>query len=220
MLLEVPGDEKQRRRLEAGGDGLPAGYAARHHGAVHGRDDVGVVEIELGAFHVRLVELDGPFVLVDDVGLVLGLLARDRVLLSQFLIAREIDAVLVEHRLIAQQLAGILIERRLIGARIDLGADLTRPHLGVVVAVNVLNYAGVVGPDDDREHRIDGSGGGRGARNRAARDRHGDVMHRRGAMHGPPCHAAACGKNKQSDPNPAAADTDPAPDGLRPCQLR
>ena len=58
-LLEVRGDEKQRRRLEAGGDGLPAGHVAGHDGAVHGRDDVGVVEIELGAFDQRLVELDG-----------------------------------------------------------------------------------------------------------------------------------------------------------------
>ena len=102
-LLEVGRDEEQRRRLEAGGDGLALRHIARHHRAVDGRDDVGVAEIEFGAFDKRRVELHGPFVLMHDIELVFGLLARDRVLRRERLIAREIGPVLVEDRLIAQR---------------------------------------------------------------------------------------------------------------------
>ena len=102
-LLEVGGDQEQRRRLQAGRDGLALRHVAGDDRAVDRRDDIGVAEIELGAFDETLVELDGPFVLMDDIGLVLGLLAGDRVLRRELLIAREIDPVLVEDGLIAQQ---------------------------------------------------------------------------------------------------------------------
>jgi len=149
--------------------------------------------------------------------LVLGLLPRDRVLSGELLIAHEIRTVLVEHSLIAQKLAGILIEYRLIRAWIDLGADLIRSHLCVVVAVKVLNYARDVGPDNDREYGIDGSRCGYGASNRATPRRSAHVLHRRGAMHAPPCHTSGYGKRKQNHNNPAIADVDPAPSRLHGC---
>ena len=88
------------------------------------RDDAAIGEIELGIVDLRLVELDRAFVLIDDVDLILRLLACDRVLGRELLIAREIDARLVERRLVAQQLAGLLVERGLIGAGIDLRQEV------------------------------------------------------------------------------------------------
>ncbi len=217
-LLEVLGDEKQGWRLEARGHSLPTGHAAGYHSAVDWRDDVGVVEIELGTFHQRLVEFDGRLVLVDRISLVLGLLSRDRVLRGELLITRKIGAVFVKHCLIAKQLAFILVEYCLIGARIDLGANLTRTHLRVVVAIKVLNDAGVVGSDNDCKHRIDGSCGGRGASNSAVRGPHRDVLHGPASVHVPPNRADGCGNNNQTDRRPATADIDPAPPGL--CSYR
>src|SRR5208282_1540046 len=188
------------------------------NGTVHWRNDVGIVEIELGTFHERLIQLYCRRVLVDDVCLVLGLLPRDRVLSGELLIAHEIRAVLVEHSLIAQKLAGILIKYRLIRAWIDLGADLIRSHLCVVVAVKILNYARDVGPDNDREYGIDGSRGGRRAGDGAARGRYCDVMHGSGAMRAPPCQCGGCGNDKQSNHDPAATDMDPLPPGLCCCR--
>jgi hypothetical protein len=88
-----------------------------------------------------VVEANCAFALVNDIGLIFGLLTRDRVLLSEFLVTREIDAVPVENGLIARELAAVLIDRRLIGARIDLGAHLPSAHLCIVIAIDVLNDA-------------------------------------------------------------------------------
>ena len=52
--------------------------------------------------------------------------------------AGKIGAILVQDRLIAQKLAGILVELRLIRPRIDLGADLPRLDLAVVIATETL----------------------------------------------------------------------------------
>ena len=125
------------------------------------RNEVCIAEIELGGLCIGLVEADRALVLVDDIDLILGLLTRDRVLLSQFLVTFEIYAILVEHGLIARELAAILIERCLIGARVNLGAHLSRAHLGIVITINILNDAGDVGADNNSQHRIDGPRGGR-----------------------------------------------------------
>ena len=133
---------------------MTPGHVAGHHRAVHRRNDIRVFEIELGAVDQRLVQLHRCVVLVNNIELVLGLLACDRVLLRELLITREVDPILVEYGLVAQELARILVERRLVGAGIDLRADLAGPHPRVVVAKELLDDAGDIAPDDDRQDRV------------------------------------------------------------------
>ena len=78
-----------------------------------------IIEIELGGLDVGLVELHSALVLLDDEGLVLGLLVGDRILGQQFLVADEIRLRLLEKRLIVFELGLGLVERRLVRARID-----------------------------------------------------------------------------------------------------
>ena len=133
-LLEIGADQEQRRRLQGRRDGLSLRHVAGNDGAIDRRDDIGVPEIKFGAFDETLVELHGPLVLMHDKSLVLGLLAGDRVLRGELLIAREIEPIFVEDGSIAHQLPKVLVKRRLIRARIDLGADLPGLHYSVVVA--------------------------------------------------------------------------------------
>ena len=57
-LGEIGGDQEQGRRLEARRDRLAHGDVARHHGAVHRRNDIGVVQIDLRGVERGLVLLD------------------------------------------------------------------------------------------------------------------------------------------------------------------
>jgi len=116
------------------------------------------------------------------------------------------------HRLVTQELTGILIEGRLIRAWIDLGANLTGPHLRVVVAVDVLNHARDISADDDGEHRIDGSGRRHRAGDRPASRWHSDVMHRGGTTRAPPRHASRDGECNHTSRNPATTRTHRASD--------
>jgi len=70
----------------------------------------------------------------------------------------------------------VAIARALIN---NLGADLSLLHHRVVVAEQLLNDAGYVGADDDGEFRIDRTGRGDGAGDRASGQCDGRIMRRR-----------------------------------------
>ena len=72
---------------------------------------------------LRLIEFHRALVLLDDVDLILVLLARDRILLGEFLVADEVDLCLREYALIARQLAFELGLRKLVRPRIDLAPE-------------------------------------------------------------------------------------------------
>ena len=65
-----------------------------------------------------------PSILLHDVDLILVLLAGDRILLGQFLVALEIDLRLREHALIARQLAFELGLLQLDRPRVDLRQEI------------------------------------------------------------------------------------------------
>ena len=73
---------------------------------------------------LRLIELHRALVLLDDVDLILVLLARDRILLGQFLVARHVDLRLRKQALIAGQLAFELGLLKLVGPRVDLREEI------------------------------------------------------------------------------------------------
>ena len=83
-----------------------------------------VDDIELLLIDLRLIEFHRALVLLHDVDLILVLLARDRILLGEFLIAREVDLRLREQALIARELALVLGLLKLIGPRVDLGEKI------------------------------------------------------------------------------------------------
>ena len=82
--------------------------------------------------------------------------------------------LLVEHR----GLRGIDLRFRLVDLgledlRVDAGDDLALLDLGVEVGVELLDLAGDLGADQDRDHRVERAGGGDGRGDRAACDRGG-----------------------------------------------
>jgi len=79
-----------------------------------------IVSPVTGRIGLRLVEFHGAFVLLDQVGLIVGLLARDRILRQQPLIALEIGLCLRQQPLIVRELALGLGLGDFIGAGIDL----------------------------------------------------------------------------------------------------
>ena len=87
-----------------------------------------VLEVEARVVDHRLVGLHGALVLVDEVGLGVGLLLRDRVLLGEGAVAGEVDLGVVQQGGVADELALGLVERDLVGAGIDLGEEVARPH--------------------------------------------------------------------------------------------
>ncbi|MGA8323397.1 MAG: hypothetical protein WB774_21920, partial [Xanthobacteraceae bacterium] len=89
--------------------------------------------------------------------------------------ASEISAILVQDRLIAQKLAAILVKCCLVRPRVDLGADLPRLDVTIVVATESLNGARDVGTKNDSPRRIDCSRRRHRTRNAAARHRHGCI---------------------------------------------
>ena len=80
-----------------------------------------VLDIELLLIDLRLIEFHRALVLLHDVDLVLILLARDRILLGEFLVAGEIDLRLREHALIARELAFVLCLQQAVGPVVYLG---------------------------------------------------------------------------------------------------
>ena len=67
--------------------------------------------------------------------------------------------VLFQLRLRDGEIGLALIDDALIRARIDLGAGLSALDLRIVIAAQFLDDAGDVGPDDDRQFRVDGACG-------------------------------------------------------------
>ena len=128
-------DRKDHRdRLHLGDDGEPGGVAGLHviaridqaqaDPAGDRRDDVAIDDVELLLIDLRLIELHRALVLLHDVDLILVLLPGDRILLGQFLIAREVDLRLRQHALVARQLALVLGLQKLVGPRVDLRQEV------------------------------------------------------------------------------------------------
>src|SRR6185312_1787843 len=63
-----------------------------------------------------------------------------------------------------------LVDLRLEDLRVDAGDDLVLLHLGVEVGVELLDLTGDLGADLDRDHRVQGAGGGDCRRDGAACD--------------------------------------------------
>ena len=211
-LGEIAGDQEQCRCLETRRDRLPNRHVARDHGAVHRRNDVGVAEVYLcgrefglALLDCRLVDHDLRLRLVVDALRLVGDVEGNRFLLRQQRHASGIDLcvlevclVFFELRLGDRQDRLVLVDHRLIGTGIDLGADLPFRDPGIVVARELLDDAGHVTADDDRQHRVDRPGRGDGAGDRTARHRRRRIVHRGGAAGVPP-HRTARGHQQDDD---------------------
>ncbi len=90
------------------------------HQAGDRRRDVAVNQIQLGAVDLRLVGLDGAFILSHQRLLGVELLLRNRVLLHQRLVSIQIEVRVLEQRLIVDQLSFGLLQLHFIRPRIDL----------------------------------------------------------------------------------------------------
>ena len=88
--------------------------------AGNGGDNAAVNDIQLLLIDLRLIELHQALVLLHDVDLIFVLLAGDRILFGQFLVARKVDLRLREHALIARELALVLGLQKLVGPGVDL----------------------------------------------------------------------------------------------------
>ena len=77
------------------------------------RDDVAIGDVELGGVDLRLIGRHRRLVLRDEEDLILDLLARDRILLAQRLVAREIGLRLRVQRRVLGELPLRLGERGL-----------------------------------------------------------------------------------------------------------
>ena len=139
--------------LEAGGDRLSNRHIARNHGAVDGRDDACIVQIDLRGIERRLMLLDCGLVIRNlGYGLVVGVLGiiervlRNGVRLQQVCITidgdlciGEVGLVLFERCFRNGQVCLVLINDGLIGTRIYRGADLSFLNLSIVVAIEFLD---------------------------------------------------------------------------------
>ena len=95
--------------------------------------------------------------------------------------------VLFELRLRDRQICSVLVDDGLIRARVDLGADLSLLHLRIVVAIKLLDDAGNVCPDDDRELGVDRPSCSHAASNGALGHGHSRIMDRARDTQGQPC---------------------------------
>jgi hypothetical protein len=101
---------------------------AQAHAARDGRGDPAVGEVESRVGDLRFVRLDRALELVDGGHLRVDLLARDRVLLQQGLVAREVEARVLQRGLVLRELALLLLDRHLERPRIDLGQQVALAH--------------------------------------------------------------------------------------------
>jgi hypothetical protein len=130
-----------------------------------------------------LVEVDLSLALVVGALVAVDVVLRDDALLLQLAVALVVDAgvgeaglVLVELGLGALQIGARLVNHDLERAWIDLGAQLPRLDLGVVVAIETLDDARDVGSDLDRDDRVDRARGHDRAHNIAGAHRRCDVV--------------------------------------------
>src|SRR4029077_7121438 len=101
------------------------------------RYDAAVEHVELLLIDLRLIELHRALVLLHNVDLILVLLARDRILLGEFLVAYEADLRVRQHALVRGELAFELRLLKLVGSRVDLRQEIAlldqlpfgEPHL-------------------------------------------------------------------------------------------
>ena len=98
------------------------------------------------------------------------------------------------------RLAFALIDDALIRAGIDLGADLSSFDLCIVIAAQFLDDAGYIGPDDDRQFRIDRACGVYVASDVTDRNRRRLISNRGVAAERPP-DAQGCSEKQCRDPN-------------------
>ncbi len=163
-LGQVLGDQKQRRGLETGRDGLSDVDIARHHRAVHRRHDVGVVQADFGLCQRRLPLLDrGP--VESDLGLrhSIGTLRGVGGVLGDGVVAHQLDVAFIGKLFVGEvgavlgQLRPVilhgrvrLIDLKLEGARVNLGDQLACFDGRIEIRVDCLNRPGYVRPYLDR----------------------------------------------------------------------
>ena len=121
--------EHHRHGLHLGDDADAGGVAQGHvvalvdqaqaDAARDRRDDAGIDEVELGVVDQRLVGDDRRLVLAHQSGLRVVLLAGDRILGDQGLVALQVDLGVLEQRLVLVERALRLLQRHDVGARID-----------------------------------------------------------------------------------------------------
>ena len=123
-------------------------------------DDVAIDEIELRSLDVRLVLLDGAFVLLDEELLVSDLLLGDAVLLAQSLVSGEVRLRLVEQALVVDERPFRQVERRLMGTRIDLGEKVALMDNLAFLEADFGQLPADLGLDGNRRQRGHGSQAG------------------------------------------------------------
>jgi len=96
-------------------------HRAQANAAIDGRGDGGITQVELRGLHLGLVGNHRAFELLGQGGLRVQVLARNRILVPQGLVALERHARCIELRLVARQLPLGLLQCLLKRARIDLG---------------------------------------------------------------------------------------------------
>ncbi len=112
------GDDGDARRV-AGADVVADVDRAQADPAVHRRDDPGVGEVEAGAAFVGPVDDQGGLELLDRRGLGVDVLAGDRILAQQGLVALQLHPAVLEHGLVAHARSDRLLQRGLERPRID-----------------------------------------------------------------------------------------------------
>ena len=126
--------EDCRDRLQLGDDNDTVSIARLHviagihlaqpDPAADRRDDPAVGQVQFLCIDLRLIGLHGAAVLLDQRGLSVERLARDRVLCHQRLVTSQIDLGVLEHRLILGELSFRLSQRNLIRPRVDLREEI------------------------------------------------------------------------------------------------
>jgi hypothetical protein len=190
-LRQVGGDDEQRRRVHAGGDGLADVDIARDHDAVDGGFDDGVLQVDfalvqrglrldhrgLGGLELRLGGAHGHL-------RGLEVLRRDELPVREALVplqlaARVLDAdpQAIDVRLGTGQVGAALLDLRLDQRRVQLSDHLALLHNRVEVGVQGLDVAGHLAADLDGSDGLEGAGGADGLDDLALRDRQRGDLH-------------------------------------------
>ena len=125
-------------------------HQAQADTAVDRRDNAAEVDVDLGRFHLCLIDTDQSFILLDNPLLVFGLLPRDRTLLDQIGVALQVHARFLERRLVLGKLAPRLRQCRLVGSRIDLDQEVALVHRLAFLERDFGDLAAYLGLDRHR----------------------------------------------------------------------
>ncbi len=112
-----------------------------------------VGQVQLGAVHGTLVVRDRALVLLDQIDLILDLLARYAVLAIKRLVARVVRTRLGQQPHVVRQRALCLFQRHLIGARVDLGQEVAFLHHLALGEGDLLQLTVDLRFDGDRRQR-------------------------------------------------------------------